>query len=398
MAYPDTDDRGASGPGPVPGSGEPDVKDDKDAVKPHQRILRSKGFIPTVVVVTLVVFVLLSPRMAGSPPRLESITPPRGKPGDVMILTGRNFGNPRETAEVRISGISPTSQDYTEWTDTRISVRIPDEATSGIVYVLTKSGRSGGLLFISQSDIPQPATGASRPGDPYIVNKDNPIQPSAARVGDDHDDKHNISCYLKSCKKSSVMKLPVPVANHLFFSFIPVCKKLLDSDIGEGMFCQLGNDLKRNCGNIRTDKGCIQDVLRTPDACDDDLALVAIIVIDGDDILNQIHARVADIIQAADKGTDVGGSGLRGQKRLRGRKYQGDIGFNALRREFLHRLEPFDDHRNLDDDILGKLSQLARLGQHPLGLKTHNLSAYRTVDDLANLDDNLFKWLTFSGY
>ena len=52
------------------------------------------------------------------------------------------------------------------------------------MYVLTKSGRSGGLLFISQSDIPQPASGASRPGDPYIVNKDNPIQPSAARVGD----------------------------------------------------------------------------------------------------------------------------------------------------------------------------------------------------------------------
>jgi transglutaminase-like putative cysteine protease len=184
MAYPETDDRGAMSPGPVAGAGEPDPADDKDAIKPHQRILRSKGFIPTVVVLALVIFVLLSPRMAGSPPRLESITPTRGKPGDVMILSGRNFGNPRETAEVRISGISPTSQDYTEWTDTRISVRIPDEATSGIVYVLTKSGRSGGLLFISQSDIPQMASGASRPGDPYIVNKDNPIQPSAARVGD----------------------------------------------------------------------------------------------------------------------------------------------------------------------------------------------------------------------
>ena len=184
MAYPETDERGASSPGSVPGVGESDPSDDKDKIKPHQRILRSKGFIPTVVVSALVIFVLLSPRMAGSPPRLESITPARGKPGDVMILSGRSFGNPRETSEVRISGISPTSQDYTEWTDTRISVRIPDEATSGIVYVLTKSGRSGGLLFISQSDIPQPASGASRPGDPYIVNKDNPIQPSAARVGD----------------------------------------------------------------------------------------------------------------------------------------------------------------------------------------------------------------------
>jgi transglutaminase-like putative cysteine protease len=156
-----------------------------EQIKPHQRLLRSKGFIPTVVVIALVAFVLLSPRMAGSPPRLDSITPARGKPGDVMIITGRNFGNPRETGEVRISGVSPTSKDYGEWTDTRISVTIPDEATSGIVYVLTKSGKSSGLLFINSSDIPLPASGSARPGDPYIVNNsDNPIQPSAARVGD----------------------------------------------------------------------------------------------------------------------------------------------------------------------------------------------------------------------
>ena len=132
-------------------------------VKPYQKILKSPWFIPTAVVIVLVVFVLLSPRMAGSPPHLESVTPARGKPGDVMILTGRNFGSPRDTSEVRISGISPTSQDYGEWTDTRISVTIPDDAPSGIVYVVTKSGRSGGLLFINQADIPQPATGASRP-------------------------------------------------------------------------------------------------------------------------------------------------------------------------------------------------------------------------------------------
>jgi hypothetical protein len=98
VAYPETDDRGTNSPGSVPGAGESDLADDKDKVKPHQRILRSKGFIPTLVVVVLVVFVLLSPRMAGSPPRLESITPTRGKPGDVMILSGRNFGNPRETS------------------------------------------------------------------------------------------------------------------------------------------------------------------------------------------------------------------------------------------------------------------------------------------------------------
>jgi len=134
----------------------------KDRQKPHQRILKSKGFVPTVVVAVLVLFVLISSRLVGRPPQVDSITPTSGKPGDVMIITGRYFGASRATSEVRISGVSPTSSDYVEWTDTRISVTIPDEATSGIVYVITRNGRSGGLLFINRDQIPvaRPAGGA----------------------------------------------------------------------------------------------------------------------------------------------------------------------------------------------------------------------------------------------
>jgi transglutaminase-like putative cysteine protease len=183
VANPDTDEKAAAGQALPPGEEEEGVPGAGE-LKRYQRIIRSRQFIPTVVVAVLVVFVLASPRMAGAPPRLELITPSRGKPGDVMIITGRAFGQSRETSEVRISGVSPTSQDYLEWTDTRISLTIPDEVTSGIVYVLTKSGKSGGQLFISASDIPQVASGATRPGDPYIGSSDNPIVPSAARVGD----------------------------------------------------------------------------------------------------------------------------------------------------------------------------------------------------------------------
>ena len=162
MAHLQDDETREAEQGLLPGSGGgTDGGEEPDKVKPHQRIIRSKGFIPSIVVIVLALFVLLSPRMGGSPPRLESITPSRAKPGDVMILSGRNFGSAQENSEVRISGISPTSYDYTEWTETRISVRIPEEAGSGIVYVLTKSGRSGGLLFISQKDIPQPASGST---------------------------------------------------------------------------------------------------------------------------------------------------------------------------------------------------------------------------------------------
>ncbi len=162
-----------------------DTREGEEQVKPHQRLLRHKGFIPTVVVLALAAFVLASPRMGGSPPRLDSITPSRGRPDSVMILTGRNFGPSQETSEVMISGITPTSSQIREWTDTRITLDIPPDATSGLVYVITRNGRSSGLLFINQDDIPQVALASVRPGDPYIGNNsDNPIQPSAARVGD----------------------------------------------------------------------------------------------------------------------------------------------------------------------------------------------------------------------
>jgi transglutaminase-like putative cysteine protease len=158
---------------------------DGEQVKPHQRLLRSKGFIPTVVVVALGAFVLASPRLGGSPPRLDSITPTRGRPESTMILSGRNFGGQQETSEVRIAGIASTASEVKEWTDTRIMLTIPPDVQSGLVYVVTRNGRSDGLLFTNQDDIPQPVLAPVTAGDPYIGNyNDNPIQPSAARVGD----------------------------------------------------------------------------------------------------------------------------------------------------------------------------------------------------------------------
>jgi hypothetical protein len=154
----------------------------EEQAKPHQRILKSKSFVPTVVVLGLLCVILLSSRLAGRPPQIDAITPRSGKPGEVMIITGRYFGDLKggNPGEVRISGISPTSGEYIERTDTRISVVIPEEASSGLVYVITKNGKSKGLLFTNREEIPVLASGPARPGEPYI----DVIQPMAARIGD----------------------------------------------------------------------------------------------------------------------------------------------------------------------------------------------------------------------
>jgi hypothetical protein len=143
-----------------------------------RRIVHAKPFVPTAVAVGLVLVVLLSSRLAGRPPVVEAITPTAGKPGEVMVITGRWFG--RERGEVRIAGISPTSSDYSEWSDTRISVTIPEEAGSGLVHVVTANGSSRGLLFINGDEIPVVAAGPGKAGEPWVTA----IEPLAAKVGE----------------------------------------------------------------------------------------------------------------------------------------------------------------------------------------------------------------------
>ena len=178
---PSSGQSGAASPAsPSPPSAGPAAGEEGAPQKVRHRLLKSKGFIPTVVVAGLLLVVLLSSRLTGRPPQIESITPKVAKPGDVMIVTGRYFGARRNTAEVRISGISPTSSEYGEWSDTRISLTIPEEAKSGLVYVSTPNGRSGGILFINREQIPVLAPGSAKPGEPYV----NSIAPLAARVGE----------------------------------------------------------------------------------------------------------------------------------------------------------------------------------------------------------------------
>ena len=79
----------------------------------------------------------------------------------------------------------PHLQDYGEWTDTRISVTHPRRGHLGNRLRLHQERQEQRASLHQLLRYPLPASGSARPGDPYIVNNsDNPIQPSAARVGD----------------------------------------------------------------------------------------------------------------------------------------------------------------------------------------------------------------------
>ena len=159
------------------------VSDNEDTGKtqgPFGRLIRNKAFVPVVLFLFIIVLFSFSSQFSDRPPEIESITPEIGVPGDVLIITGKNFGESRSGGEVLIAGTRPVSSLYIEWKDDRISVRIPRGVGSGMVFVTTASGRSKGMLFTNRNHIPVVIEGPSQPGYPYISE----VTPSKGSVGD----------------------------------------------------------------------------------------------------------------------------------------------------------------------------------------------------------------------
>ena len=95
-------------------------------------------------------------------PYLTRISPSRVFPGDLLTLTGGNFGSTRELGYVLFApNVRPSSEDYVAWNDGRIVVEVPNQAESGDVKVVTSHGSSGTrrIEVEDQGLEPLPSTG-----------------------------------------------------------------------------------------------------------------------------------------------------------------------------------------------------------------------------------------------
>ncbi|MCD6120462.1 MAG: IPT/TIG domain-containing protein [Spirochaetales bacterium] len=151
----------------------------KKKEEPQIPFFRREGVIPVLTLFFVFIILILSTRFTGRPPQIEEITPQIGLPGDVMVIKGRFFGNSRNGGEVKIGGAIALPSDYVEWKNNQISVQIPDEAASGMVFVNTKNGRSNGSLFTNKSEIPIVKSGPAKPGEPFIQS----VSPNSGSIG-----------------------------------------------------------------------------------------------------------------------------------------------------------------------------------------------------------------------
>ena len=112
-------------------------------------------------------------------PVISSIDPKIGRMGDVITITGKNFGASREESHVTIAGISPTNSSYFLWEDNLIMVRIPEFGESGLLYVHSKGRKSNGVLFSNSASVPRPVDGEELGLAPKIIS----IKPQTGAPG-----------------------------------------------------------------------------------------------------------------------------------------------------------------------------------------------------------------------
>ncbi len=102
-------------------------------------------------------------------PVINSITPPVGAPGDLIIISGKNFGNVKDTSYVEFGGNKLTSSSYLSWTDEEIKVVLPANIKNGLVFVETKDARSKPAFFSNTSEVPVPIAQNSQTTMPIIT-------------------------------------------------------------------------------------------------------------------------------------------------------------------------------------------------------------------------------------
>jgi len=98
-----------------------------NAVKIFSTLFRKYPLFRTGSIILFIFFVLgtvsLVTCKARKIPFISSVNPPVGSPGDLMIITGSNFGETRSSSDyVEVGGSRITASGYLKWTDSQIKI------------------------------------------------------------------------------------------------------------------------------------------------------------------------------------------------------------------------------------------------------------------------------------
>lgn len=151
--------------------------------KAYNQLFRRSPLFRALNYVAVIAIILAAIAMFGKQskklPAISQIDPMVAASGDIMTITGENFGDHRDNSYVEIAGSRLTASAYTKWSDREIKVTLPSNISDGLVVVGTSIGRSEPGFFANIESIP--IVVHSDPQTTYPVIQS--ISPESASVG-----------------------------------------------------------------------------------------------------------------------------------------------------------------------------------------------------------------------
>ena len=121
-------------------------------------------------------------------PYLTRISPSRVFPGDLLTLTGGNFGSTRGLGRVLFTpNVRPSISQYQNWSASRIVVEVPDRAETGDVKVVTSHGSSATRRIEVEVETlePLPSTGVFGYSPPGLTTHPKSVKFGFQGIGHD---------------------------------------------------------------------------------------------------------------------------------------------------------------------------------------------------------------------
>lgn len=90
-------------------------------------------------------------------PIINSITPSTAKVGDIIKISGDNFGDNKTNGSIVFTGAVASSTDIISWNNKEIQVKVPVNTQTGDIYIIVNSVKSNVFLFTLEipKDVPK---------------------------------------------------------------------------------------------------------------------------------------------------------------------------------------------------------------------------------------------------
>ncbi|MBN1798631.1 MAG: hypothetical protein JW822_08630 [Spirochaetales bacterium] len=132
-----------------------DRQDTSSKTSHNKKFYERPEFIPIIIFIILFFLLIINTSLSGYPPSIEKISRENNIHSFMLKIDGKNFGDKKAGGEVYIEDLALTDSAFLKWTDNQIIVAIPKEIKSGLLYVVTKTGKTNAVIYTNPNETPE---------------------------------------------------------------------------------------------------------------------------------------------------------------------------------------------------------------------------------------------------